>query len=667
MTDNNIIQTQEAAARLGVSVDEVEKLVRRGLLHPVVSKDRAVGFSAAEITRITANSGTTVSEEAARIGIQIQRETVSSLSFVRKLVLVAGGGLSSYCILVALFTAMFSFFPLQTAHWLGLIPEASEAVSLSKDTRVLGDQTGVVPKSQPSFLQTALAPVSSVALGIIKYLKPDAYSQIAKEVILDANDVLSVDSSGSVVPLQSLKISDSSALEIVSPGLIANLNSEYLQGRRPGTNVGDIAIVGALQPVSESLSIGQVAISGSTENLTISTGKTLIVSNALTLGGSDGANIVFQGSDTYVGRTTVDTLINKTLVAGSNSISGLTVPNFTSSNISQWNNDSGYITSLSVDTFTNKTISGSDNIITDITNSALSNSGIMFAANSGSGGVALGASLMILGAGINNAVYSGGTVTVTGIESDTLASVTSRGATTAAALTLSNISNAITAGTLTAIGGTINGVAIGATTPSTGVFTTVNGLTITSAADGLTLAGGTTSRQLTLTGADITVGSTIKPTSSGALTIQSNGANILTLDAGGAAAINIGTASSNALAIGRSGVTTTVNGIADTNNLKIGSGTTITKHLSGTATFDAANITLGSCSNIGTVTVTGAAVGDSTSATPTAVSSGIETLLLVWNSFVSSTDTVTIRACNVASGLGQNAADQTWRADVWQH
>jgi len=44
------------------------------------------------------------------------------------------------------------------------------------------------------------------------------------------------------------------------------------------------------------------------------------------------------------------------------------------------------------------------------------------------------------------------------------------------------------------------------------------------------------------------------------------------------------------------------------NNLKIGSGTTILKHLSATNTFNAASIALGSCANIGTVTVTGAAV-----------------------------------------------------------
>jgi hypothetical protein len=71
----------------------------------------------------------------------------------------------------------------------------------------------------------------------------------------------------------------------------------------------------------------------------------------------------------------------------------------------------------------------------------------------------------------------------------------------------------------------------------TGTITSgaVNGLTLTQAADGFTVAGGTTSRTLTVTGANITVGSTIQPTAAGSLIVQSNGANALTLTSGAAA------------------------------------------------------------------------------------------------------------------------------------
>lgn len=77
----------------------------------------------------------------------------------------------------------------------------------------------------------------------------------------------------------------------------------------------------------------------------------------------------------------------------------------------------------------------------------------------------------------------------------------------------------------------------------------INGLTLVQATDGFTLAGGTTSRTLTVQGADITVGSTIQPTSAGALAVRSNGANALNLDTGGAAAINIGVSGTSVNAI----------------------------------------------------------------------------------------------------------------------
>ena len=75
------------------------------------------------------------------------------------------------------------------------------------------------------------------------------------------------------------------------------------------------------------------------------------------------------------------------------------------------------------------------------------------------------------------------------------------------ALTLSSATNAITAGTLTATGGTINGIAIGGTTPSTAAFTTL-------------AANGT----VTLSNATYTAGGLLKATAgTGVLTIAAAG------------------------------------------------------------------------------------------------------------------------------------------------
>jgi hypothetical protein len=98
------------------------------------------------------------------------------------------------------------------------------------------------------------------------------------------------------------------------------------------------------------------------------------------------------------------------------------------------------------------------------------------------------------------------------------------------------------------------------------------------------------------------------------------------------------------------------------------SGRAITRHLSATAAINIPSLGSDSCANTN-FTVTNAAVGDTVVATPTPVAGGIETLLLMWNAWVSGANTVTIRACNANSIFAgsQDPANQTWRVDVWQH
>lgn len=101
------------------------------------------------------------------------------------------------------------------------------------------------------------------------------------------------------------------------------------------------------------------------------------------------------------------------------------------------------------------------------------------------------------------------------------------------------------------------------------------------------------------------------------------------------------------------------------------SGSTINGHFSGTATnLTSASIAAGTCADYGTITVTGAAVGNTVTASPDASSSatGIEDVNLSWNASVTASNTVTIRACNPqAVGAVDAGNDQEWRADVWSH
>lgn len=628
--ENKNISATEAASRLGISVDEVEKLAGLNILHPTVSEDKIIAYSAAQIANIKSSRGTSLAAEAAKIGIQIQRETISSLSFVRKLVLAAGAGILVFLFLVGVFTLLFSFRPLQTAKWLGLTSKtqkdlSSQPVNQVKGAYVLAAQTSPLPLRQPSLLQTVLSPVRAVSLGIVKYANPNAYAQVAKKTILDTNDILAVDD-GAITPAVPLKIPSSSSLQIADPGLIANLNSEFLQGKKPGTNVGDIAIIGPnglisglaspVQPASGVTLIIRETISSASS--LASNGKTLTLNNSLTLAGTDSTTLTFQGSDTYVGRATTDTLTNKTLAASSNIISGLANANL---------NGAAGITNANL----------ANPALTISTTSPLNGGGLVSLGNTLSLAcptcLISGDNLLTLAAssGLNSSISQGGTLTL------------------AAGLNITTANNA--AGTITLA------------TSATPSFSTINGLVLAAAADGFTIAGGTTFRTATISGADITIGSIIKPTSAGLLSITSSGANILTLDTGGLSGIQIGNTNASNLIIGRSGVTTSINGLVAANNLTVGGGTTILKHLSATTTFDAANFS--NCSTLGMVTVTGATVGDTALATPTPTTNGVETFNISWNAYVSSADVVTIRGCAVSNN--ENPANQTWRVDVWQH
>jgi hypothetical protein len=98
--------------------------------------------------------------------------------------------------------------------------------------------------------------------------------------------------------------------------------------------------------------------------------------------------------------------------------------------------------------------------------------------------------------------------------------------------------------------------------------------------------------------------------------------------------------------------TTTFSGpVVSQNGFIVGSGSTITKALSASASLDFGSISTASQASL-TITVTGAAVGDEViMALPAAPAAG-----LVFNAFVSAANTVTIRASNISGAPVDPAA-----------
>ena len=204
-------------------------------------------------------------------------------------------------------------------------------------------------------------------------------------------------------------------------------------------------------------------------------------------------------------------------------------------------------------------------------------------------------------------------------------------------------------------------------TPTLGAATatSVNKLTITAPTTSATLTIAdsktlTASNTLTLTGTD---SSSVAFGAGGTVAYVANKLSVFaaTTSAELAGVISDETGSGALVFANTPTLVTPALGAATATSINIGTGTTITKHLSATGAVDFAAITAPNC-DTKTITVTNAAVGDTVVLGPP---STIEAGISSWSGFVSAANTVTIKACAVATST--DAASATWRADVWQH
>jgi hypothetical protein len=225
---------------------------------------------------------------------------------------------------------------------------------------------------------------------------------------LNGGGSVSLGGSGLTLTCATCLVSGDSLLTVAST---TGSDSVILQGETltlaAGSNIttindGSGTVTFATSSTPDFTTVNGLTITASGSNtLSIAAGKTFDVNNSVSFTGTDGTSFALpSSSDTLVGRSSSDTLLNKVITAAGNTISGLT----------------------------NTNLSGA----AGISNANLANSGLTLSGNSGSGSVALGGGLTITGSGITNVTASGSTLTVTTTEADTLASVTGRGATTSA-------------------------------------------------------------------------------------------------------------------------------------------------------------------------------------------------------------------------------------------
>lgn len=185
---STMLSEKEVATRLGVSVDDINKLVNQQILRPQKQEGGHLYFTENEIAQIRPNKEPTLSEQAAQVGIQIQREVVTSVSTLRKvmqrlLVVFAAVGVSLIWTTVVI-AALFRFFPQGTSDFFGYYyrfnaPNESQS-SYRGLTGVLAVNT-TNPDNTPietSVVADLLKPIAATSLVAIKSVDEAQYKLI---------------------------------------------------------------------------------------------------------------------------------------------------------------------------------------------------------------------------------------------------------------------------------------------------------------------------------------------------------------------------------------------------------------------------------------------------------------------------------------------------------
>jgi hypothetical protein len=438
---------------------------------------------------------------------------------------------------VLIMTAFF-VLPAQTAGFFNFQVNKSQALSENPNSKVLGTSTVSQGSVLAAYTAGVLEPQAAAAVKALRVVAPATVANICLpgECGTPATQTV-ITNPTTVVPGAAVPGAAGATGATGLTGSIGATGAIGATGSAGSTTIG-VTSLNALNGVLNVAGGGINTVSTNGVDTITVTGTLPTVGTAGTYG-SPSTIPVFTTDDQ--GRVTGVTPIT---------ISGLGTGSFTSANISQWTNDSGYLTA-------------------PVANTSLSNSGLTVSAGTGlSGGglVSLGGTttLSLPNVGISGTYGSATQVPVlttdaqgriTGVvntpitgfltaESDTLASVTGRGASTSMALTLDGGVTTTTTNALRLDSGTTGGILIGtganAKTITIGNTTGASVLTLDSGTGAIYIGTGAQARSINIgTGAAtqiVAIGST-------------SGASSLTIDSG-TGWMHIGTSVAKAIVVG---------------------------------------------------------------------------------------------------------------------
>ncbi len=200
----------------------------------------------------------------ALIGTNLEQHNkrLNNLFFVRRAIaftLLAFIGLSF--LTIGAMSYLFATYPSQMSKFFAYDQSEPTQQQLLVDRKtgktgkrhaVLGAATGPAGFFQ-GLATTVLRPYAAVSLQIVKQVKPETYTQIAPQVLPPTDgstgNAFTVTENGQLSPQAPIVITNNgqaggSNLVIQDKNLINNLNADFVRGKKPGIDTGDLAVLG---------------------------------------------------------------------------------------------------------------------------------------------------------------------------------------------------------------------------------------------------------------------------------------------------------------------------------------------------------------------------------------------------------------------------------------